>query len=262
MIKLTSSHYPQAYELYYQHKAFFPIIAGVLLCEQDGVVYTDNLAVPSQFYVEHTFGFAQIFGLPVFPFEADLRDYLFYRRDFLSSKVRLYTPNHPSFLESPEWERLCSKRQRFTLSPFGDMRVEKLGGLHFPQTVEIEDVDSSNVELIQKHFGVVSRFWRTAGDFISKGKPVVAFFKGIPAAICYAAAVADDQAEIDVFTVPDYRCLGLGRLVVQLFLKQCQSTGMIPVWDCFINNVGSMALCQSTGFVPAGAPYPFFTIAK
>jgi hypothetical protein len=35
-----------------------------------------------------------------------------------------------------------------------------------------------------------------------------------------------------------------------------------PVWDCFANNLGSMHLARSAGFVAAAPPYPFFTITK
>ena len=38
--------------------------------------YADDRVAPMQFYVEHAFGFAQIFGLPVPSFETQLRDYL------------------------------------------------------------------------------------------------------------------------------------------------------------------------------------------
>jgi RimJ/RimL family protein N-acetyltransferase len=35
-----------------------------------------------------------------------------------------------------------------------------------------------------------------------------------------------------------------------------------PLWDCFTNNAGSMALARSCGFRPIGPAYSFYTISK
>ena len=111
---------------------------------------------------------------------------------------------------------------------------------------------------IENQFGVVGRFWRTPEEFILKAHAVVVFVNEEPAAICYAAAVADGRAEIDVLTWPEYRHLGLGKLVVMRFNQQSQAQGLAPLWDCFTNNAGSIALCQTIGFLPGWPTVPIF----
>jgi GNAT superfamily N-acetyltransferase len=261
MFRLEPASYSAAHALYRTMEDFFPLIGAVLLGEQDGLVFVDDPEVPRQVYVEHAFGFAQTFGGCLPKFEAALRDYLLVGKSFAVAKVRLYTPRLPDFLRHTEWESLRSERQRFILNTGSDCLADGLQQSP-PAGIQVRGVCWDNVAEIEARFGVVSRFWRSPGDFIDKAHAVVALVRQEPAAICYAAAVADGRAEIDVLTLPKYQRLGLGRLVVTQFNRRCLGQAVTPLWDCFTNNAGSMALCRSAGFVPARVPYPFFTIAK
>lgn len=261
MIRLEKCSYQPIYDLYQSGESFFPLIAAVLLDEQDGVAYVDNLNSLSQAYVENAFGFAQVFGNITTDFEQELARYLLTDKCFKPRKIRLYTPHLPSFLALPEYKSLRSYRQRFTLnmevlssSREMDIKLEK--------DITLDRVDASTISSIDDKFGVVSRFWRTPADFILKSNAVVVFYKREPASLCYAAAEANHYVEIDVLTLPEYRNLGLARLAVVNFVNQCVGLSLHPLWDCFTNNLGSMMLCKSVGFIAPKAPYPFFTINK
>ena len=261
MVRLSPAQFPTAYALYLGQGANFPLIAAVLLDEQPGVVHVDQEESPAQIYVEHAFGFAQVFGTPVPAFEQALHRHLLIDKTFSSVKVRLYTPHYPEFLRASEYDSLRSWRQHFRLgkdhspSPVAE-HPENTSGL------TLVHADASHVNLIESAFGVVGRFWRTPHDFATRSNAVLAFVDGQPAALCYAAAVAGGMAEIDVVTLPSYRHLGLGKAVVSLFNQRCLAQNVLPLLDCFTNNAASMALCQSTGFIPMGDPYPFFTINR
>ena len=261
MIKLEKESYDSIYGLYQSSELFFPLIASVLLDEQDGAVYVDDSNAPSQAYVEHAFGFAQVFGKPGEEFEQKLERYLLVDRLFVPDKVRLYAPYLPGFLKSHKYEPLRSYRQRFCISPesFSYDRSIVTGT---ENDTDLCNPDAIDISLIDSKFGVVSRFWRTPDDFIHKSNATVVLHKGVPAAICYSAAQADNRVEIDVLTLPEYRNRGLARHAVVAFVKRCFSLSLRPLWDCFTNNAGSMRLCQSVGFVAAKTPYPFFTISK
>lgn len=259
MIRLSSEQYAAAYALYLDHDAYFPLIAAVLSGEQEGVVHVDCEANPAQVYVEHAFGFAQVFGTPVQAFEQSLQRYLLVDKAFSCAKVRLYTPHYPDFLRSPGCDSLRSSRQHFQLdisrlNP-GSEKTQVKG-------LALVRADTSHVDLIEAAFGVVGRFWRTPFDFANKSNGVLALVDGQVAALCYAAAVVGGKAEIDVLTLPAYRRLGLAKTVVRLFNQHSLAQNVLPLWDCFTNNTASMALCQSVGFVPLGDPYPFFTINR
>lgn len=261
MIRLDEERYDSVYELYQSSSDFFPLIAAVLLNEQDGVVYVDDCDAPSQAYVEHAFGFAQVLGKPGVEFEHALERYLVVDKRFQCEKVRLYTPYLPGFLESPRYGPLRSYRQRFCI---GADRLPVARSIE-PKAAEdarLCGVDAHNIALIDSRFGVVSRFWRMPDDFIERSNAVVVLYENTPASICYSAAEADSRVEIDVLTLPEYRNRGLARRAVTEFVRRCFSLSLSPLWDCFTNNAGSMRLCRSVGFSAAKAPYPFFTISR
>jgi hypothetical protein len=261
MIRLEKCSYQPIYNLYQSGESFFPLIAAVLLDEQDGVVYVDDLSSPSQAYVEHAFGFAQVFGKITAAFEQKLARYLLVDKCFNPSKIRLYTPYLPNFLALPEYESLRSYRQRFTISTEEFLYSQGID-YELEKHITLAGVDASTISLIDEKFGVVSRFWRSPADFILKSNAVVVFYKGEPASICYSAAEADHYIEIDVLTLPEYRNLGLAKLALVDFVNRCFGLSLHPLWDCFTNNLGSMMLCKSVGFTAHRAPYPFFTINK
>jgi len=255
---LEKNSYDPIYRLYLTSPFFFPLIASVLRNEQDGVVYVNNLTSPSQVYVEHAFGFAQIFGDIDSGFEQELEQYLLVDKPFHPDKIRLYAPYVSEFITQPKYESLRSWRQRFVLGS-----NPNLANLHQSDTkISFSAVDSSNVSVIESQFGVVSRFWRNPDDFIQYANAVVVHYEGHIASICYAAARGNNRVEIDVLTLPAYRNLGLAMQVVSCFIINCFELGLAPLWDCFTNNDGSMGLCKSVGFDAVNEPYQFFTINK
>ena len=262
MIKLQKKNYPAISELYRSGGAnsFFPLIGAVLNGVQDGEVYADNATEPSQFYVEHHFGFAQIFGERRQTFETALERH-FLEKNFTAPKVRLYTPQLPNFLRSPAWDDVRSFRQRFVIDPEGLSKTHAASSKQ-SRGMTITDIDTQNIAEMDRSFGIVERFWRDRQDFIHHSNAVVSLYEGQPAAICYAAAAADRRVEIDVLTLPEFRQLGAGKLAVMFFASRCFEQSQHPLWDCFSNNAGSVQLCQSVGFVARGEPYPFFTISK
>lgn len=261
MVKLDKASYGAIFDQYRASESFFPLIGAVLLDEQDGVVYADNFAAPRQVYVEHTFGFAQIIGHSCTAFEADLKRYLLIDKRFAASKVRLYTPLLPSFLQDKKWDSLRSLRQRFSISPSEHIN-DKIAAIDSGVDIDLCYVDEKTVTEIERVFGVVDRFWRCPRDFINKANAVVARYQGQPASICYAAAEAARRVEIDVLTLPPFRTLGIGKITVMHFVKRCFEQSLQPLWDCFTNNIGSMQLCHSVGFNASYPPYPFYTIHR
>jgi RimJ/RimL family protein N-acetyltransferase len=261
MFALRKAEYAAAYGAYKRQAAFFPLIAATLAGEQAGIVYSDESKSPQCFYVEHAFGFAQVFGNISMNFEERLKNYLVVERSFAATKVRFYGECLPAFLKSSLYTSMRSERQRFILANRQVTDAEYCQD-NAELTVRIEPLRTKELAAVESSFGVVNRFWRDGDDFLNKAHAIVAWHEGEPVAICYAAAVAEGQAEIDVLTLPAFRRTGIGKRVVCVFIRHCLSLGLQPVWDCFTNNVGSMALCKATGFIPARPAYPFFTFER
>lgn len=261
MIKLEKGSYDAVFRLYQTNDYFFPLIAAVLLNEQDGVVYVNDHDFPSQAYVEHVFGFAQVFGETVESFEQELEHYLLVDKYFNPDKIRLYAPYLPEFFALSKYESLRSYRQRFTISAEDFYNGQGISN-GLKNNLNLCCVNVNNISLIDYKFGVVRRFWRSSADFIQRSNAVVVFYAGEPASICYSAAEANHCVEIDVLTLLEYRNLGLGKLAVINFINRCFSLSLLPLWDCFTNNAGSMMLGKSVGFIASKFSYPFFTINK
>ncbi len=259
MILIQKDRYGAALERYRDGGEFFPLIAAVLLDAQDGVVYADDAVTPQQFYVEHSFGFAQIYGTSRASFEKALEAYLFVTRRFSAPKVRLYGVDPPRFLSKPQYDAFRSIRQRFRRSgaapPLAtdDRRVAGL---------DVIAVDDANVDETERTFGVVTRFWRGAPDFVRNANACVVTHEGDLASICYGTAVADGKAEIDVLTESANRRIGAGKVAVAAFIERCSALSVEAVWDCFTNNEASMGLEHAMGFPPSRDPYTFFTISR
>jgi GNAT superfamily N-acetyltransferase len=261
MYSVNVVEYPILFEKYKTIEMFFPLIGAVLLGRQNGSVYVDDPNYPEQVYVEHKFGFAQIFGRKNEDFEAGLKNYLLEKRNFLAAKVRLYGTYLPAFLKAVELKEMRSIRQRFTLPPTSETIYKLRQGSSGSEFAEIE-VNNENIERIEGKFGVVNRFWRNSEEFIGNANATVVLYRQRYAGICYAAAQAANRVEIDVLTLPEYRNLGVGMFAVNRFVQKCFKQSIEPLWDCFTNNEGSMNLCKTVGFVPASKPYPFYTIVR
>jgi hypothetical protein len=244
---------------YREQQAFFPLIGAVISGAQDGIVYGNDPVAPSRIYVEHAFGFAQVFGERDRGFDQELVRYLLSDITTGAVKVRLYAPGKLNFLEDIRHAALQAERRRFILP-----EIKQKDALPSPykNSFDVRPASKHELDLLDSKFHALTRFWRTREDFLARALAVAAWKSGEPVALCYAAAVSCGQAEIDVMTLPDYRRMGLGALVVTSFVAGCLARDIRPVWDCFTNNTGSMALCAATGFVPLHPPYPFYTINR
>lgn len=262
MCRLHRERYPQALSVYRSSEPFFPLVAAVLLDIQAGVVFTDHAERPTQFYVEHPFGFAQLFGEPNTRLEEALARYLLFEPRFHAPKVRLYGVYVPDFLKPNHPNSSVSTRQRFHPGTTYDTAGNLLSDFVHDSQVELVNANSGNLAEIEERFRVVERFWRTPDDFIHHAVASIALYRGQMAAICYSAATADQKAEIDVITLPKYRRLGLGKAAAAAFVQSCQRLKIEPLWDCFTNNLPSMELARTMGYLPFGKPYSFYTINR
>ena len=152
MLRLAADQYRKLVPRYLTELAFFPLIAAVLEHSQDGAVWVNDALRPRQAYVEHCFGFAQIFGEPAPAFETDLEAYFSARRDFSVEKVRLYTPALPALLLSPGYFGYRSERQKFTLAQ------ERLCGTLLTDVAQPSPIRMQDGDEIEARFGIVTRF--------------------------------------------------------------------------------------------------------
>jgi len=254
-VRLEKDNYKLAHEHYLQSEFRYPFIAAVLIGQQKGDVFADEQQSPSSFFVEHSFGWSQIFGEDDPDFLKELYDYIFVNQEFSAVKIRAFSPEHSGFFkkESEEAERCQFRLNEQTVRP-------EVSG----DEISIIEITMDNSEEINEVFGLdlFGRNWPNRSAFHKHSFGHVVTVAGHYASICYACAVADGTAEIDVFTSPDYRHRGLGVMACNAFINACHKRKVSPNWDCFTNNAGSMHLAQSLGFIAYRDPHPFYTFNR
>ena len=244
-------------------KLFFPIIGCVLNGTQDGWVYKSSRLEEEYFLVIHKFGFAQIVSLDnVINEEKILETIMDWMSDdqFPIKKIRIYnlSDDNNFKLKNIFGNRyLSGKRIRFSLpqsTSFDSIIMNDL---------QIRSVKRADLELIDHDFHVESgsRFWNSYDEFLDLGKAKILLKVGNLASFCYSAATCENQVEVDVITHEKYRKQGLARLVTESFLDSCLSQGIKPLWDCYKDNLGSVALAETLGFKEI-EEYNFTIISK
>jgi hypothetical protein len=119
------------------------------------------------------------------------------------------------------------------------------------------------LDILESHFALslTSRFWASVDDFCKNSFGCVVRHSNDFTSICYAAAVSNNIAEIDVATKPDYKKMGFAKIAAISFIEECSQRKIIPNWDCYLNNLPSYKLATSLGFNIINK-YPLFTIVR
>ncbi len=245
--------YSSAWQCYVAQNFFFPLMGAVLEQKQEGRLFAN--AQGTGFYVEHAFGFAQLFGDIDVEFAKDLQKYFEERKAFAVPKVRLYAPESFAHMNFETLAPFKAIRQRFFPAEQETLPMSL-------EHVQVLSVDARNFDAMEENFRLATRFWRSEEEFVLHSHAKMLLYKGQIAALCYAAAVANKQAEIDVVTLPEFHQKGFGKIVTQAFIAHCCKRDILPLWDCFTNNIGSMKLQESLGFMAKNPPYPFYTLPK
>lgn len=93
-------------------------------------------------------------------------------------------------------------------------------------------------------------FWPDAATFLRHGGGRVAELDGVPGALAFASFHTGDDVELGIETVPALRRRGLAHLASVAMIESVLAGGGTPVWSCRADNVASMRLAESLGFVP------------
>lgn len=225
---------------------FFPLIGAVLEGKQIGSVYVDKLINPKIVLVVHKFRFAQIISedstnaiwnmvCKVIDNEKDHKGNTF-------NKIRFYCAN-------PDFIKYLSTVNKYNLQ-LGE-RVRFLPNEYLKiESVENFQLSKNDIELLNEQHQIQtgSRFWNNNEDFFRNSYSYCVKEGNIIKSICYAAAVSNNKAEIDVATHIRFRKKGFAKKAVLGFLKLCSTRGIVPLWDCYENNIASVKTAISIGF--------------
>ncbi len=251
-VELESSEFPDVLSLYRSGPLRFPLISAVIENRQRGQVFVDGNAKSA--LVLNNFGFMYLIAAEV-------------NRAFDKALVELFTsakkikPSYLLWYSPPEfWQQRLDaagarRRERIRYQFDGDSSDP----ITCPNGFEMRRLDAELIPKTKK-FGIEidSRFWASAQDVTENGLGFCIIKDGDVVSICYAAAISDGLAEIDVATDEAYRQQGLAVLVSRQFIRECLTRGITPTWDCFAYNTGSRRLAERLGFSEL-VHYPFYS---
>ena len=221
----------------------FPIVNSVMSLQQEGEIYVWENGPE---FIIHKAGFSYIFTANG---DCSPLPGLFIHSGRLPVYFHIYDPpaglieecgSHPDHLN-------IKVRDRVQLR-FLDADVE-ISPAQLPEKYTIRQIDEGNFSSLGVfNLGIGEKFWKSGADFLKNGYGYVLFEHAKPVSICYSAAVADRVAEIDIMTLEEYRGGGFARVVLTAFIRHSLDAGIIPNWDCFTDNTGSLRTALSFGF--------------
>lgn len=259
--ELRPSNFELVLPLYRTSGMSFPLISAVIQQKQRGQIFADERERPGSALIVTDFGFVVLVGAKEnHAFDKELLQAFGSGNAFKPSYLLWYSPpgRWQTKLDaaSPESVR---KRERVRLEFPGRDGDAGSKSIQVPAGFQLEDLTLDQIPKTEKFdIKLDSKFWRSAGDFLENGLGVCLLKDGEMVSLCYAAAIVDSLAEVDVATDPEFRGRGLASIVTREFIERCTTRGIVPTWDCFGHNAGSINLARKLGFAEI-VRYPFYS---
>jgi RimJ/RimL family protein N-acetyltransferase len=232
----------------------FPIVLAVLRGIQRGRAFVDDIARPERAVVIHKYGFAGVLGPASDRFDDEILA-LFSRPGIVHRDYALLYWPHESLARALAAAKPGSfkirRRVRLQRPPHDGANRDPDAAVVALRGAVLETARPLGADL-------ESRMWDSAEHFESAGMGVALIADGAPASICYAAALVDGKAEVDIVTAEAHRGQGLGQRALAAFLALADAQKVTALWDCFETNMPSLRLALRNGFIET-ARYDFLT---
>jgi hypothetical protein len=93
-------------------------------------------------------------------------------------------------------------------------------------------------------------FWKNGDQFSKEGIGFSLKFEGTIVSTAFSAFIFENQLEIGIETIEEYRGKGFAECTCSALIDYCLENDFEPVWSCRLDNVGSYNLAQKLGFEP------------
>lgn len=241
-----------------------------------GKVYVDDLIAPQTYYVVHPYGMSLLFG----------------RHDSSSfnETFRGYCLNTDQTRQQPEWMQAFGSEWHSVLEDLFQEKIllssENTAGItqgivelntrvnfkfHLPDYLVIKsNYQPADIRIVPTHQEIFNtlqgsvvplHFWDTAEDFLKRGAGFSVYYKDQLASTAYSSFVHENQFELGIETVEDFRGKGFAFHACMALLDYCQKNNYEPVWACRLENVGSYRLALKLGFKPS-VTIPYFRLSS
>ena len=120
-----------------------------------------------------------------------------------------------------------------------------------PKEFELKELDAGFLSKVSGNI-VPSLFWKSADDFLLKGKGYCVVNNEEVASWAFSAAVSSQEIDIGIETNLKYQKQGLGMIVAKRMMQYAIEQGKKPVWACHYQNTASAKMAEKLGFVKTG----------
>lgn len=260
---LSVANYPRVMPLLEHAELNTYFAAAVLTDKVDGLVYVDDELNPTVAYIIHSYGMSLLIG--------DSSNLAF------NQHLRLHwaqvARQHDEYLQvSPaQWEKeLVNLLPHVAISC--DAAADAVANGAIIQQVRVNfkfdatryaqsrnridwaryDLRELSASEFYNYTGSVvpNLFWRNAEIFTQHGVAFAIYHQGKLASVAFTSCRDESILELGIETNPEFRGLGLAKIVCARLIDYTLAHNLEPIWACRKGNQGSYNLAQSLGFVP------------
>ncbi len=271
MIKLTPTDHYMALPALQAANANTLFAESVAKNHLNGIIYVDQLAVPSVFYVCHPYQMSFLCG------RSDNADF--------NQKLFRYLTNADGKRNSYEWLQTYPDTWTIQIeTALGDKLIKQPTGQNYvPEIHETEAIkhqtllferinftfdqqlyrqlrprlwagtgriERTSRKMFQSLSGSVvpHRFWNDANHFDKNGVGFSLLENNELVSTAFASCMEDGFLEIGIETSPFHRGKGHAALACRVLLDYCLAHHLEPLWSCHGGNIGSIKLAEKLGF--------------
>lgn len=242
----------------------------------DGSILVDDTSEPRTFYVAHPYGMTLLLGdSSNESFNQQFRDYALNENQKRShfEWMQVFPKAWNAVLQNLFQGKIVSAADNNTRLEKGIVELNTRVNFKFNKHKYLElrdDLISPEVKIVRvtsaifhqmKGSVVPSNFWRNENDFLAAGAGFSLFVKDQLAATAFSSFVHEDQLELGIETVNEFRGQGYAHQVCQVLIDYCLERNLEPIWACRLENTGSYQLALSLGFEPV-LELPYYRLSN
>lgn len=95
----------------------------------------------------------------------------------------------------------------------------------------------------------ILEYWNSPESFSDMGIGYCVVYKNKIVSLCFSGFVVKNIHSVDIETLEEHRGKKLAQMVAHSFVKECLKNDLIPYWDCMEENIPSVAIAETIGFI-------------
>lgn len=214
-----------------------------------GAIYVDDQTYPKSFFIGTESGIYFIAG------DQGSRAFLDFIVGYYEEQAKL-SKRFTLFSSSDTWDSVIKTILKDDLNQmrrvaFSFQQKPPKTALQLPKGLVLkridEDIISNSTEFNSPYY---EEYWNSAAHFLGNGFGFAVVQGDHVVSECTSIFLGNNRAEMDIYTLEEYRGMGLAYCAGSKFIEYCLENGMTPSWDCDVCNNSSMTLAAKLGFKP------------